>query len=131
MKNGFRLLYKLLLEFYFRTPGAVGLVLSGGRKVYNFLKSREFNVEYGTNNPRYNFIYIPTKKYSLETLEKCLTLLANRGIIIARVKEVDLEKLLRFIGWSDYYLQTNIHSINKEFSYLWIYMEGRKNEFKY
>ena len=84
MTNGFKKsLLKILCKFYLRTTGAKGLVLTGGRGVYNFLKSEEFDVEYGEGTlSDYAFIYIPSAVMDKNSIEKYLTKLEKCGIIV-------------------------------------------------
>lgn len=131
MKSGFRVLYRLLLEFCFRTPDAVGLVLPGGRKVYNFLKESGFNVEYNTSVPKYNYIYVPTDKFSTFLLGNLLTHLEKRGIILARVSKIDLKEIMNFIAESPYYVYLTVHKADDKHSYLKFYKEGKKDELQY
>lgn len=112
MNGGFDAILYFLRNKGFLDKNSNGLVLRGGRRFYEFLKNNGYNVEYGTYRPKYDYIYIPRSKYSIQSVIGALTILQNRGIIISVVNELNLEEILTALSLSDYPVEFSIYTLS-------------------
>ena len=68
MKNGFSIVLDIIKRYGMRSVESVGLVVSDAKKLFLHLRKNKVNVEYNTDTPLYNFIFIPEKYFSVDYL---------------------------------------------------------------
>ena len=131
MKTGYKLVYKLLTEFFLRTVGARGAVLPPSISTYSFLNRKGFNVDYGIVDSRYDFIYLRTTTLTSKTISKYLTKVEKHGIIIVRTRNFDFQDVAKYISNSNYAILTSVYVLNENEVLVKFYMEGTKDEEKF
>ena len=131
MKSGFRIILDIIKKYGMRSAESVGLVLSNAKTMYVRLRASEVNAEYNTDTPLYNFIYIPSKYFSLSYVSTYLTKLEKRGIILSIVDGVDIDRLQKSLLLKGFLTDIKLHKTKFGNYVVEIYYEWRKNEFKH